>query len=180
MSASKSVGLIALSASALLTFMVARSSSAQNGPDAQRANDSAIRSCSEQTRGDGTIVVGEGRRDRARFHVRSTQNDSGAVGSFDFRDRTGAIRLASKNLLTYETVDVETRRLTFDLGGGDGTSGTSTAVVTLRDLGRRGRSDFFEISSGDYFASGNLRGGQVRIQHRGRNCDGTVPERGAP
>lgn len=176
MSVSKSVRLIAFSTSALFTFIIAHSSLAQSSAAAQRADDSAIRSCSEQARGDGTIVVGEGRRDRAQFHVRSTQKDSGASGSLNFRDRSSGIRLASKNLLAYETVDAETRRLTFDLGGGDDTNVMNTAVVTLRDLGRRGRSDFFEISSGVYFASGNLRGGQVRIRHRGRNCDGAVPE----
>ena len=41
-------------------------------------------------------------------------------------------------------------------------------------FGRKGRDDFFEISSGDYLASGNLRGGQVRLRRSG--CDDAPAE----
>lgn len=138
----------------------------------------ADRGCRDDIRGNGNIVVGEGRK-RAQFNVSGGQQGetNAAVGRLDFRDKSSGIRLRSRNLTNYEIVDAETRTLTFDLGS-DGTNGTSTAVVTLRDLGRKGRNDFFEISSGDYLASGNLRGGQIRLQRRG--CDVEPPPEGSP
>jgi hypothetical protein len=124
--------------------------------------------CRDTIRGDGNVLVGEGRQ-RAQFHVSGAEQNEVISGKLDFRDRESGIRLRSRNLTAYETVDAETRRLTFDLGS-DGTNAPATAIVTLRDLGRKGRNDFFEIASGDYLASGNLRGGQIRLQRRG-NCD---------
>ena len=124
--------------------------------------------CRDTIRGDGNVLVGEGRQ-RAQFHVSGAQQDEVVSGKLDFRDKASGIRLRSRSLTAYETVDAETRRLTFDLGLG-GTNAPATAIVTLRDLGRRGRNDFFEIASGDYLASGNLRGGQIRLQRRG-NCE---------
>jgi len=143
----KFVGLTVLSLAALLVC-------GANGAD----------NCRETIRGDGNVLVGEGRQ-RAQFHVLGTELDGTVSGRLDFRDRHSGIRLRSRNLTAYEVVDAETRRLTFDLGD------SATAIVTLRDLGRRGRNDFFEISSGDYLASGNLRGGQVRLRHRGDGCE---------
>ena len=122
--------------------------------------------CRETIRGDGNVLVGEGRQ-RAQFHVSGSQQNENTSGRLDFRDRESGLRLRSRNLTAYEVVDAETRRLTFDVGSEES---PATAIVTLRDLGRRGKNDFFEISSGDYLASGNLRGGQIRLQKRG-NCD---------
>ena len=127
--------------------------------------------CRDDMRGNGNLIVGEGRQ-RAQFNVSGGQKGETISGRLDFRDKSSGIRLRSRNLTAYEEVDAETRRLTFDLGS-DGTNGTSTAIVTLRDLGKKGRNDFFEISSGDYLASGNLRGGQIRLQRRG--CDVEPP-----
>lgn len=129
--------------------------------------------CREEVRGDGSIIVGEGRQ-RARFHVRGSDQSSSDSARLDFRDKNSDLRLRSRTLISYEVVDAETRRLTFDLGGGDDTNGVNTAVVILRDLGRRGRNDFFEISTAEYLASGNLRGGQVRIKQRGDGCNGVI------
>jgi hypothetical protein len=116
----------------------------------------AASKCRDSVRGAGSVVVGEGRQ-KASFHVSGVSRNDNVSGRLEFRDRSGSIRLRSKNLLTYEVVDADTRRLTFDLGG------DTTAIVTLRDIGRRGRDDFFEISAGDYLASGNLHHGQVRV-----------------
>ncbi len=145
----------------------------RDGSDDSRSDDRGLRGgCVENVRGDGTITVDNEGKKRAQFHVRATENDSGGgSGRLDFRDRNGSINLRSSNLISYEVVDTNTRRLTFDLGGSDDPDVINTAVVTLRDLGRRGRNDFFEVAAGDYLASGNLRGGQVRIRNRGRGCD---------
>lgn len=146
----KHLKLVGLTLLSLGTLLVCGANGAEN--------------CRETIRGDGNVLVGEGRQ-RAQFHVLGTERDGISSGRLQFRDRSSGIRLRSRNLTAYEVVDAETRRLTFDLGG------DVTAIVTLRDLGRRGRNDFFELSSGEYLASGNLRGGQVRLRNRGAGCE---------
>jgi hypothetical protein len=169
----KYVGLTVLSLSTLI-MLAAPAGPGRNGADDPPGDDNGG-NCMENVRGDGTVIVGEGRK-RAQFHVRAGTNNATASGRLDFRDRSTGTRLRSTDLQSYEVVDTETRRLTFGLGGGDDTNAVNTAVVTLRDIGRRGRTDFFEIQSGDYLASGNLRNGQVRLRHRGHGCDDSTAQ----
>jgi len=145
------LGLLVVSLSAW--FAVADSSS---------SNAAKKNRCRDEVRGDGTVAVGEGRQ-RAKFHVRGMEDENGSSGQLDFRDKSNGVRLRSNNLIDYDVVDGETRQLTFDLGSDD-TNVLNTAVVILRDLGKRGKNDFFEITVADYLASGNLRAGQVRLK----------------
>ena len=129
--------------------------------------------CRDEIKANGAILVGEG-REKAKFKVDARDENGNSSGRIDYRDRDNGLTLRSRNLISYEAVDTETRRLTFDLGGSDDTNVVNTAVVTLRDLGR-GRNDFFEIAAGEYFASGNLRNGQVRLRD-GSGCDDVIEE----
>jgi hypothetical protein len=160
----KQQNLKGLSISILSALLALAAAPSTNGAD----DTNVVNNCRDQVRGDGTIIVDE-RRKRAQFHVQGAEHNGSESGRLDFRDRSSGIRLRSRDLLSYEVVDEDTRRLTFGLGG-EGTNAVNTAIVTLRDIGRRGRNDFFEISTGDYLASGNLRGGQIRIRQRGSGC----------
>lgn len=127
--------------------------------------------CKDEIKGNGAILVGDGRQ-KAKFKVDARNQNGSTSGRIDYRDQDNGLTLRSRSLVSYEVLDTETRRLTFDLGGGDDTNVVNTAVVTLRDLGR-GKNDFFEIAAGEYFASGNLRNGQVRLRD-GSDCAGVI------
>jgi hypothetical protein len=133
-------------------------------------------SCREVVQANGTIYTGDGRRDRGSFHVVGELRGTNASGRLDFRDRGSNLRIRARDLVGYEVVDDQTRRLTYALSDVEG----DVAIVTLRDLGRKGRIDFFEISSGEYLVSGNLRNGNVHLKHRGGDCSGTPDDDGTP
>jgi hypothetical protein len=159
-----------LSCGIAVAILAPRALVAKDGVSGKAKNDDQ---CAERINANGQLVV-EGRK-RAKFHVDTIQSAKKNAGRLDFNDKNQGIRIRSRNLMMYEVVDTETRRLTFDLGSTE--TNLNTAVVTLRDLGRKGRDDFFEIAAGDYLASGNLRGGQVRL--RSKHCDDSaavVPE----
>lgn len=131
--------------------------------------------CRESIRANGQIVTGDERRERAQFNVRSDEARNGNIsGRLVFRDKGSGITINSRRLVGQEQVDAQTRRLTFEV---DGNNGTGTAVVTVRDLGRS-RDDFFELSvgEGEFLASGNLRSGNVRLKRKGRGCDDVIIE----
>lgn len=125
-------------------------------------------SCRIQVQGNGTLQTGEGRRDRAQFNVKGEQRGESLKGRLDFRDRTTDARIRSRNLLSMEELDADTRRLTFALSDVP----EDVAVVVVRDFGR-GRDDLFEIAAGEYLASGNLRSGNIKHRKQG-NCDVVV------
>jgi hypothetical protein len=170
MNYSKAMQFSILSCCIAAAIIVPRALVAKDGAPGETGDQDE---CAERINANGQLVV-EGRK-RAKFHIDTIQSANKNSGRLDFNDKNQGIRIRSRNLTMYEVVDTETRRLTFDLGGTE--TNLNTAVVTVRDLGRKGRNDFFEIAAGDYLASGNLRGGQVRL--RSRHCDDApapVPE----